>query len=178
MSKTVSLIPKDVIIHKILFIRNEKVMLDILSEIYGVDTRSLKQAVRRNLDLFPKDFMFKLTPAEVNSLIEHQIIPSKQLLGGTSPFAFTETGVAMISSVLKSKRARETNIAIMRAFVSLRKMFVDFTDLRIEIESIKKKVSSHDQNISLVFHYLDELMEKSKKPIERRKIGYTTSKSN
>jgi hypothetical protein len=139
MSKTVSLIPKDVIIHKILFIRNEKVMLDILSEIYGVDTRSLKQAVRRNLDLFPKDFMFKLTPAEVNSLIEHQIIPSKQLLGGTSPFAFTETGVAMISSVLKSKRARETNIAIMRAFVSLRKMFVDFTDLRIEIESIKKK---------------------------------------
>ncbi len=114
-------------------------MLDILSEIYGVDTRSLKQAVRRNLDLFPKDFMFKLTPAEVNSLIEHQIIPSKQLLGGTSPFAFTETGVAMISSVLKSKRARETNIAIMRAFVSLRKMFVDFTDLRIEIESIKKK---------------------------------------
>jgi len=178
MNKTVSLIPKDVIIHKILFIRNEKVMLDILSEIYGVDTRSLKQAVRRNLDLFPKDFMFKLTPAEVNSLIEHQIIPSKQLLGGTSPFAFTETGVAMISSVLKSKRARETNIAIMRAFVSLRKMFVDFTDLRIEIESIKKKVSSHDQNISLVFQYLDELMEKSKKPIERRKIGYTTSKSN
>lgn len=179
MSKAVSLIPKDAIIHKILFIRNEKVMLDIhLSEIYGVDTRSLKQAVRRNLDLFPKDFMFTLTSAEDNSLIEFQIIPSKQSLGGTSPFAFTETGVAMLSSVLKSKRAKEINIAIMRALISLRKMLVDFTELRLEIESIKKRVSSHDQNISLVFQYLDELMEKSNKPIERRKIGYTASKTN
>lgn len=156
---------------KILFLRDEKVMLDVhLSEIYGVETRALKQAVRRNIDLFPADFMFSLTENEIDLVVSQNVIPSKQHLGGSIPFAFTETGVAMLSSVLKSKRAREMNIAIMRAFVALRKMLLNNTELRLEIEKIKSKVDNHNKNIELVFQYLDELLEKQEKPKPRQVI--------
>lgn len=148
-------------------------MLDVhLAEIYGVETRALKQAVRRNLDLFSNDFMFELTEKEVDIVVSQNVIPSKQHLGGSSPYAFTEVGVAMLSSVLKSKRAKEMNIAIMRAFVALRKMLLNNTELRLEIEYIKKKVANHDKNIELVFQYLDELLEKKENPQPRKAIGY------
>ncbi|MBL7931238.1 MAG: ORF6N domain-containing protein, partial [Bacteroidia bacterium] len=95
-------------------LRGHKVMLDIsLAELYGVENRALKQAVRRNADLFPTDFMFILREREVNSMVSQNVIPSRQSLGGALPFAFTETGVAMLSRVLKSKRAKEMNVAIM-----------------------------------------------------------------
>lgn len=149
-------------------------LLDVhLAEIYGVETRALKQAVRRDADLFPDDFMFILKEQEIEAVVSQNVIPSKQHLGGSAPFAFTETGVAMLSSVLKSKRAKEMNIAIMRAFVALRKMLLNNTELRLEIEYIKKKVENHDKNIELVFQYLDELLgkkEKTEKP--RKSIGY------
>lgn len=175
--ETALLIPEDKIISKILLLREEKVMLDVhLAEIYGVETRALKQAVRRNMDLFPDDFMFTLTEKEVEIVVSQNAIPSKQYLGGSNPFAFTETGVAMLSSVLKSKRAREMNIAIMRAFVALRKMLLSNTELRLEIEFIKKKVDNHGKNIDLVFRYLDELLEKKENPKPRKQIGFTTSK--
>jgi hypothetical protein len=110
--QTAVLIPSETIMSKILFLREEKVMLDVhLSEIYGVETRALKQAVRRNMDLFPADFMFSLTENEIELVVSQNVIPSKQHLGGAIPYAFTETGVSMLSSVLKSKRAREMNIA-------------------------------------------------------------------
>ena len=126
------LLPEEAIINKIFVLREEKVMLDIhLSEIYGVETRALKQAVRRNRDLFPNDFMFVLSEKEVEIMVSQNVIPSKQSLGGAFPFAFTETGVAMLSSVLKSKKAREINIAVMRAFVALRKMILNSYDLRL-----------------------------------------------
>jgi hypothetical protein len=148
-------------------------MLDLqLAEIYGVENRALKQAVRRNLDLFPDDFMFILSEQEIEMVVSQNVIPSKQSLGGANPFAFTETGVAMLSSVLKSKRAREINIAIMRAFIALRKMILSNTELKLEIEYIKKKVINHDKNIDLVFQYLDELLEKKTIKIPRTKIGY------
>lgn len=152
-------------------------MLDVhLAEIYGVETRALKQAVRRNMDLFPNDFMFVLTENEVGIVVSQNVIPSKQYLGGSNPFAFTETGVSMLSSVLKSKRARAMNIAIMRAFVTLRKMILSNTELRLEIEYIKKKVDNHGKNIELVFQYLDELLEKKGNSIPRKAIGYQIPK--
>jgi hypothetical protein len=175
MSKkeSIGLIPEEKIINKIFVLRNEKVMLDVhLAEIYGVENRALKQAVRRNLDLFPDDFMFLLTDTEVQTVVSQNVIPSKQHLGGSMPFAFTETGVAMLSSILKSKRAKEMNIAIMRAFVALRKMLLTNTELRLEIEYIKKKVDNHGKNIELVFQYLDELLDKKENEKPRKQIGF------
>ena len=173
----ITIVPAEKIIHKIILLRNEKVMLALhLSEIYGVETRALKQAVRRNMDLFPDDFFFVLTEKEIEFVVSQNVIPSKQHLGGSAPFAFTEIGVSMLSSVLKSKRAKEMNIAIMRAFVALRKMLVNNTELRLEIEFIKKKIDNHGKNIELVFQYLDELLEKSEKPIKRKTIGYKLPK--
>jgi hypothetical protein len=171
--ETSLLIPKENIINKILILREEKVILDVhLAEMYGVETRSLKQAVRRNLDLFPDDFMYTLTDQEIDIVVSQNVIPSKQSLGGSNPFAFTETGVAMLSSVLKSKRAREMNIAIMRAFVALRKMLLSNTELHLEIAYIKKKLNNHGKNIELVFQYLDELIEKKENAKPRKQIGY------
>lgn len=127
----------DGISSKIILLRGEKVLLDIhLAEIYGVETRALKQAVRRNLDLFPGDFMFEVTDDEVVLMVSQFVIPSKQALGGALPFAFTETGVAMLSGVLKSKRAKQMNIYIMRTFVALRQRLVNYSELRREIENI------------------------------------------
>lgn len=160
LKETTLILPEEMIINKIVVLREEKVMLDFhLAEIYGVENRSLKQAVRRNIELFPDDFMFVLNENEIETMVSQNVIPSKQSLGGSAPFAFTETGVAMLSSVLKSKRAKQMNIAIMRAFVALRKMLLNNTELRLEIEYIKKKVNNHDKNIELVFKYLDELLE-------------------
>ncbi len=172
------LVPQEHIVNKIVVLREEKVMLDIhLAEIYQVETRALKQAVRRNIDLFPEDFMFELSAEEINLMVSQNVIPSKQHLGGAAPFAFTETGVAMLSSVLKSKRAKEMNIAVMRAFISLRKMILDNSTLRTEFAEIKQKVEKHDKNIELVFQYLDELLEQKEKPNSpRRSIGYKPDK--
>ena len=173
------IIPTEQIMNKIFFVRGEKVMLDVhLAEIYNVETRALKQAVRRNLDLFPNDFMFILNDTEIEIMVSQNVIPSKQYLGGAKPFVFTETGVAMLSSVLKSKRAKEMNIIIMRAFVALRKMLMDNTEIRLEIEEIKKKLANQDKNIELVFKYLDELIEKQQTPEPRKQIGYRRNKED
>lgn len=170
-----NLIPAEVFIHKILVFREENVMLDFdLANFYGVENRALKQAVRRNVDLFPADFMFQLNDAEVELLVSQNVIPSKSNLGGSNPFAFTETGVAMLSSVLKSKRAKDTNIAIMRAFISVRKMLIGHQELKMEIDKIKDRISGQDKNIELIFSYFDELLEKKEQP--RTEIGYKISK--
>ena len=107
-----------------------------LAELYGVETRTLKQAVRRNMERFPADdFMFELTEDEIDVVVSQNVIPHKKYLGGANPFAFTETGVAMLSSVLKSKTAIEMNIAIIRAFVALRKIASNYKEvLEIMIE--------------------------------------------
>jgi hypothetical protein len=177
MTKAAIAIPDERIIRQIIILREEKVILDVhLAELYAVETRALKQAVRRNMDLFPGDFMFTLTEKEVEIVVSQNVIPSKQYLGGANPFAFTETGVAMLSSVLKSKRAREMNIAIMRAFVALRKMLASNMELRLDIEQIKSKLSNHGKNIELVFQYLDELLEKKENPKPRPQIGYKSKR--
>ena len=174
MNQDGSIIPDEIIQNKILYLRDEKILLDFqLAELYGVENRALKQAVRRNLDLFPNDFMFLLTEIEIEIMVSQNVIPSKQYLGGANPYAFTETGVAMLSSVLKSKRAKEVNIAIMRVFIALRKMVLSNTQLRLEIEKIKKKVDNQDKNIEIIFKYFDELLEQKQKP--RQQIGYKIS---
>ena len=167
-----NLIPEEVITNKIYLIRNQKVMLDRdLASLYEVETRVLKQAVRRNIERFPEDFMFELTKEEFENLRSQFVTSSR---GGSRylPMAFTEQGVAMLSSVLKSKRAIEVNIKIIRVFTKIRTLLNDNLSLQLEIETIKKKLSNHDKNIELVFNYLDELLEKKENQKPRTKVGY------
>jgi regulator of replication initiation timing len=167
--------PEEVIINKIYLIRNQKVMIDRdLAELYGVETKVLKQAVKRNLDVFPEHFMFELSEREFDNL-RSQIVTSSW--GGQRylPFAFTEHGVLQLANVLRSKRAREMSIRIIEVFVKMREMLTENLSLRIEVESIKKKLTNHDKSIELVFSYLDELLEKQENPVPRRQIGFRIS---
>lgn len=160
--------------NKIYVVRGQKVMLDRdLAELYGVETKQLKRQVNRNAERFPNDFMFVLTENEHN-LLRCQIGTSNNHRGGTRylPYAFTEHGILMLSSVLNSERAIQVNIQIMRTFARIRQMLNDNTELRLEIEQIKNKVNNHDKNIEIVFRYLDELLEKKEQPIQRNKIGF------
>jgi len=170
------MIPDEVIINKIYVIRGQKVMLDRdLAELYGVTTGNLNKSVKRNLKRFPDDFMFQLSEKEFKNLMFQNGISS---WGGTRkmPYAFTEQGVAMLSSVLNSDRAIEVNIRIIRIFTKIRQMLTDNLSLRLEVETIKKKLENQDKNIELVFTYLDELIEKQENPKPRKRIGFKTSK--
>ncbi|WP_395048240.1 ORF6N domain-containing protein, partial [Flavobacterium sp.] len=151
------IISEETISNKIYFIRNQKVMIDRdLSVLYNIETRRLNEQVKRNLSRFPEDFMFQLSENEFE-ILKSQIATSSW--GGTRklPFAFTEHGVLMLSSVLNSDKAIQTNIQIMRIFTKVRQMLLDTTDLKIDILQIQKKLENHDKNIELVFSYLDEL---------------------
>ncbi len=160
-------IPIERITEKIYLLRGIKVMLDRdLAELYGVETKVLKQAVRRNIKRFPADFMFELTQEEFKGL-RPQIVTSRW--GGTRylPMAFTEQGVAMLSSVLNSDRAIQVNIQIMRAFTQLRRMLSTHADLKRKIESMEKK---YDEQFQIVFEAIKQLLEEDEKP--KQKIGY------
>lgn len=133
----------EIITQKIIEIRGHKVVLDFeLAELYETETRTLKQAVRRNSNRFPEDFMFELTNDEMNHLVSQFVIPSKSKFGGASPFAFTEQGVAMLSSVLNNERAIEINIAIMRSFVSLRKFAQTYEELTKRVTEIEEQFAT------------------------------------
>jgi hypothetical protein len=167
------IIPDEIITNKIYFIRNTKVMLDRdLAELYNVDSRALRQQVKRNIDKFPEHFMFRLTEIEVELMVSQNAIPSKKVLGGSLPYAFTEHGILQLSNVIKSERATQMSIKIIEIFVSLREFLTDNLKVKEEIEEIKKKLINHDKNIELVFSYLDEMIEKQDKKVERNKIGY------
>jgi len=158
----------EVIQNKIFEIRGNKVMLDFdLSLLYGVETRVLKQSIRRNLKRFPEDFMFELSDLEINRLVSQNVIPSKSYLGGSSPFAFTEQGIAMLSSVLKSDKAIEINISIMRTFVTIRRFALNYTELQNRITEIEGQLPE-------IYNVLNYLVEKENKEVivERNKIGY------
>ncbi|SHL98217.1 ORF6N domain-containing protein [Flavobacterium xinjiangense] len=174
MNDKILIIPDDTVINKIYFIRNQKVMLDRdLATLYGVETRVLKQAVRRNLNRFPEDFMFELSKAEFENWRSQIVISNSEKMGlRYAPMAFTEHGVLMLSSVLNSEQAIQTNIQIMRIFTKTRQLLSDNSDLRIDFEIMKKKIENQGKNIELVFQYVDELMEKKEIIPEREKIGY------
>jgi len=167
-----------IIASKIITIRDEKVILDVhLAELYEVETRVLKQAVRRNKDRFPYDFMYELTDAEIDEMVSQNVIPSKRHFGGAVPFAFTENGVAMLSSVLNSKKAIEVNISIMRTFTILRKMILLNKDIMEEINKIRKQMQEQGHNIMLIFQYLKQFEESKQQKTEqenRKRIGFKT----
>lgn len=167
------IIPNEVITNKIYFIRNLKVMPDRdLADLYDVTPKRLRQQVNRNVDKFPEHFMFRLNEIEVELMVSQNAIPSKQALGGSLPYVFTEHGILQLSNVVKSERATQMSIKIIEIFVSLREFLTDNLSVKLEIEEIKKKLVNHDKNIELVFTYLDELMEKQDNKVERNKIGY------
>jgi hypothetical protein len=160
-------LPTEVIASKIYLIRGQKIMLDRdLAELYGVQTKVLKQAVRRNISRFPSDFMFELKKEEFENL-RSQIVTSNR--GGLRymPMAFTEQGVAMLSSVLNNQRAIQVNIEIMRAFVKLREMLTSQKDLERKLAELGKK---YDEQFAIVFEAIQQLLEDDEKP--KKKIGY------
>jgi hypothetical protein len=174
-----SLIPDERIVDKIYLIRDQKVMLDRdLAELYGVETKRLKEAVKRNIFRFPDDFMFELTKEEFENWRTQFATSNSDRMGlRYSPMAFTEHGVLMLSSVLNSKKAISVNIQIMRIFTRIRQMLTDTLSLKLEIEEIRKKVQNQDQNIELVFNYLDELITKQEDQTPRKRIGFKTNDS-
>ncbi len=165
-----SIIPIERIQQCILLLRGEKVMLDRdLARLYGVETRVLNQAVKRNIERFPEDFMFKLDKLEIEKVVTNCDNPEDFKFLPSTPYAFTEQGIAMLSSVLRSKQAVEVNIAIMRTFVQLRRILADNALLRKKIESMEKK---YDEQFQQVFAVLKAMIAEDEKP--KPKIGYQT----
>lgn len=193
-TRNTALIPAERIERRILLLRGQKVMLDFqLAELYEVETRALNQAVQRNLERFPDDFMFQLSPEEVDVVSRSQIVilneqepknrqqkgrkPRSQtviLKRGTNvkylPYAFTEQGVAMLSSVLRSPRAVQVNIAIMRTFVQLRQMLASNAGLAKKLEALEAK---YDEQFKVVFDAIRELMDKPS-PLAGGEMGFHT----
>jgi hypothetical protein len=168
MSKANSLIPVQRIEKAIFLIRRQKVMLSShLAELYGVETRVLNQAVKRNISRFPEDFMFQLSTSEAQQLVSQNVIPHKKYFGGSLPYAFTEQGVAMLSSVLSSERAIHVNIEIMRAFVRLRRILASHAELARKLEELEKK---YDSQFKVVFDAIRQLM--APRGGQEKKIGF------
>lgn len=152
------------------WIRGEKVILDRdLAVLYGVETRALKQAVKRNPERFPEDFMFELVESELDILVSQTVIPSRSHFGGATPMAFTEQGVAMLSSVLRGPRAIEVNIAIMRTFVQLRRLMDSNRELAQRIEALENK---YDEQFSVVFEAIKKLVARDAAAPPQRRIGF------
>ncbi len=167
-----------IIQNKIFEVRGCRVMLDYhLAELYQVETRTLKQAVKRNIERFPGDFMFILSKGEANLLlsigVSQNVIPVDYNFGAALPMAFTEQGVAMLSSVLRSKVAIEVNISIMRAFVLMRQMVIGYEELLKRIEELEV---STDAQFNELYQALTQLLSQSKQQKERRPIGFVTYK--
>ncbi len=162
-------LPIEKITSKIYLIRGQKVMLDAdLAELYEVTTKALNQAVTRNEQRFPSDFMFRLAKEEKQELVTNCDRLDRLKHSSALPRVFTEQGVAMLSSILKSKRAIKVNIQIMRAFTQLRQMLSTHKDLKKKIETMEKK---YDQQFQVVFEAIKQLLEADAKP--RKKIGFT-----
>ena len=163
-----SLVPQETIEGKILLIRGKKVMLDRdLAALYGVETKQLTRQVRRNIDRFPDDFMFRLTKEE---FLRCQIGTSKSGGRRYSPYAFTEHGILMLSSVLNSKKAIQVNIQIMRTFVKLRQILSTNKELVRKLGQLERKTEKHDAEIQAIFKAIRQLMTPPEKP--KKRIGY------
>lgn len=174
-----SVIPDEVIASKIYLIRGQKVMLDRdLAELYETETKVLKQAVKRNIDIFPEHFMFQLTNQEF-TILRSQTVTSSW--GGQRylPYVFTEHGVLQLASVLKSTRARRMSVRIIEVFVKMREMLATHKEILHKLEQIEKKDIEQDQKIMLIFEYLKQLEKTKQEDLElkpRKKIGFKRSK--
>ena len=167
-----TLVPQEIIEGKILLIKGKKIMLDSdLAMLYGVETKQLTRQVRRNIDRFPNDFMFQLSRDEYNELLRRQFGTLKR--GQYSkylPYAFTEHGILMLSSILNSKKAVQVNIQIMRTFTKLREMMLSYKDLQKKIEAMERKHAKHDEHFQIIFKTIKEMLNP---PVEKKgKIGF------
>jgi ORF6N domain-containing protein len=170
MDKKPILIPVGRLDRMILLVRGQRVLLDRdLAKLYGVETRVLNQAVRRNRDRFPDDFMFPLDRREIRNISQF-VICSSTIKHAKTVFAFTEQGVAMLSSVLKSPRAVQVNIEIMRAFVRLRQALASNRELAEKLAELERTISNHDEQIQAIFEAIRELMNPPEPP--RKEIGF------
>ena len=170
---TAMAIPDEVVMSKIYVIRDQKVMLDRdLAELYGVKAIRLREQVKRNQVRFPENFMFQLTEQEVEDMVSQNAIPSKKVLGGSLPFAFTEHGVLMLSNVLKSERAIQMSIRIIEIFLKLREMLLLHKDVSLLVEQVERKLLKQDEKIELLFTYLSKFIETE----PRASIGFKIKK--
>jgi len=178
MSESVKniIIPDEVLMSRIYLVRGLKVMLDRdLAELFDIKAIRLREQLKRNADKFPKHFMFQLTTNEVDIMVSQNAIPSKQHLGGSLPYVFTEHGVLQLANILKSTRATQVSIKVIEVFIRMREMLTETLRLHLDIELIKKKLNTQDKSIELVFSYLDELMEKKEIPKPINPIGFKQS---
>ena len=175
--KNNSIVPLELIEKKIYFIRGKKIMLDKdLAELYEVETKVLNQAVRRNIYRFPEDFMFQLTNKEFENL-RSQNVTSRWGGRRYAPFAFTEQGIAMLSSVLRSERAIKVNIAIMRTFVKIHEFALSHRDLNEKINELEKKYDKHDKQLQVVFKTIKKMLS-IREDKKKRKIGFQPNKKS
>jgi phage regulator Rha-like protein len=175
----ISTLHEDLVINKIHIIRGQKVMLDKdLAELYGVETKRLKEQVKRNIERFPSHYMFELSKEETE-ISRSQFATLKQ---GENikylPYAFTEHGILMLSAVLKSQKAISISIQIIDVFVKLRKAILDNNEILIALSKLDRRTDNNTKNIEIVFRYLDELIDKQKTTKPRPKIGYKIPKNN
>lgn len=165
------LVPDEVVMSKIHQVRNHKVMRDRdLAQLYEVQSIRLREQVKRNQERFPSHFMFQLTEQKVEAMVSQNAIPSKQVLGGSLPYVFTEYGVLMLANVLKSGRSIQMSIHIIEVFVKLREMLLMYQDIKMLVDQVEKKLIKQDAKIELLFTYLSKFIEKDENP--RKRIGY------
>ena len=170
-------VPDEVIISKIYLIRGMKVIIDRdLAELYGVETRRLREQVKRNSDRFPLNFMFQLSEDETNSMVSQNAIPSKQHLGGYMPYVFTEHGVLMLANVLKSEKAMQMSIYIIEIFVRLREMLLTYKDILLKLEELENQVMQNSGDIMRIFSALKQLLIPPDEP--RTPIGFKVKGKN
>jgi len=166
------LIPREIIENKIYLIRGQKVMLSMdLANLYGVPAMRLNEQVKRNLKRFPDDFMFQLNKGEYKILKSQIAISSWGGARRANPYAFTEQGVAMLSTVLNSERAIQVNIAVMRAFVRLKTTLSTHKELAYKLNELEIKIEKHDEDIRVIFEAIRQLMAPSAEP-QKRRIGF------
>ena len=165
------LINESEIADKIYYIRKIKVMLDKdLAEMYGTLPIRLRQQVKRNIERFPKNFMFQLSDEEVDDMVSQNVIPSRKVLGGYLPYAFSEHGILMLANVIKSPQAITMSIKIIEVYIKFREMLITQKDLLLKFEHLEKLVVQHDDDIQVIFQALKELITQRNEP--REPIGF------
>jgi len=169
-------VSEHIILNKIYIIRDKKVMIDRdLAEMYGVETRVLNQAVKRNSERFPEDFMFRFNEQDFENWKSQVVISNKEKMGiRNMPYAFTEQGVAMLSSVLNSKQAIQVNIQIIRIFTKMRELLLSHKEVLLKLNQLEKKLTQHDDDIAAIFNVLKQLLSPKNKPTQ--KIGFKIGK--
>jgi phage regulator Rha-like protein len=171
MAKSEQIVTDEIVLSKIFYLRDHKVMLDKdLAELYGAEPRRLRQQVKRNMERFPAHFMFQLTENEIDTMVTQNVSPSKQHLGGYLPYAFTEHGVLMLANVLRSKKAIQVSLRIIEIFVKMRELLSTHKDVLLKLEQLEKKVTGHDADVQIIFKCLKQLLDPPREP--RPRVGF------